>query len=193
MEKEDHRIGRRKKKDSLDGGLLEKLSQIGQELLVLRKMFEEKIANDTLKADLFSRLNAELERYREDFVFKHITSRIYSDLIRLFDRVESLLMQLRIGSLANEDLVSHLNSYRNEILQILKRQDVTLIEFKASKFNEEFQEAIDCRDVIDSGEDQAVLEVVRRGFLHGGKVFRPEAVIVGKYVGPERKGEEQHA
>jgi molecular chaperone GrpE (heat shock protein) len=168
-------------------GLWERLSRIEHELLALKTMFEEKIANDAVKAELFSTLNAELERYREDFVFKHITSRVCSDLIKLFDRVENLIEQLQATPLTSEDLVSHLNSFRVEILQILKRQGCTLIESKASKFDESFQQAVDCKIVAVPEEDQAVLKILRRGFLYEGKVFRPEEVVVGKYVA--RKGE----
>ena len=56
-----------------------------------------------------------------------------------------------------------MRSFRGELLQTLRRQDVLMIDQSPGVFNETFQEAIAARPVPQA-EEQKVLEVVRRGF-----------------------------
>lgn len=177
--------------ESVEGKLPEQGSQLERRLLELKVLFEEHIAKDRLKGELISRLYEELDRHREDFVFKHVTSRVCHDLIRLFDRVDRLQGELSSGSLTEVDAAAHLRSFRSEILRILKRQGITLLDETPSKFDPEVQEALGCRDVGAPESAQCVLEVVRRGFLYRGKTFRPEGVIVGIYAGSGDRGEER--
>ncbi|MGH8524827.1 MAG: nucleotide exchange factor GrpE, partial [Gammaproteobacteria bacterium] len=83
------------------------------------------------------------------------------------------------------DLIDHVRSFRDEILQVLRRQEVSLIESKPGMFNEACQEAIDTRLVSHPEEDQQVVGIVRRGFSYRGRLLRPEEVVVGKFVESE--------
>jgi molecular chaperone GrpE (heat shock protein) len=158
------------------------LTAIHEKLHQLTALFQGKIQDDTTKEILFERLHSQLAAYREDFLFKHVLQRIFIDLIRLFDTLEDTLNESIIGNLQREDCISRFQSFHAKILRTLRRQDVELIEQgDSTRFDEATQEAVDTRPVRSPGEDQQVLEVVRKGFTYHAKVIRPEQVVVGRY------------
>ncbi len=153
-----------------------------EKLSKLLLLFQEKIQDDLVKGQLFEKLYHDLTNYREDFVFKNITSRVFTDVIRLFDRVDGMLQPDLLDRMQRDDLIDHVRSFRDEILQVLRRQEVSLIESKPGMFNEACQEAIDIQLVSHPEEDQQVVGIVRRGFSYRGRHLRPEEVVVGKFV-----------
>jgi molecular chaperone GrpE (heat shock protein) len=161
--------------------LTERCAAIDAQLTGLRQLFEEKIREDVARGDLFEKLYRDLANYRDDFLFNNVTRRVLDDLIRLFDRVDRLLDQEAPKQLQELDLIAHLASFRTEILQALRRQDVKLIENGPAVFDESVQEAIDTAPMPLGEDDQKVVTVVRRGFRYRGRVLRPECVIVGRF------------
>lgn len=147
----------------------------------LLKLFEEKILKDESKVKLFSNLYEDLTRYKEDFIFKNITKQIFMNVIYLFDRVDDLLKDSEKTQFQPEDLIAYLKSFRNEIIQTLKKQDVNIIEKKTEKFDPNFQDAKVSNPVSDPKEDQKIIEVLRKGFTYQDKILRPEEIIVGIY------------
>jgi len=168
-------------RQAFESQVLEGMAALEHQLAELRELFETKIFKDKDKGELIRRLYGEVDRYREDFIFKYITKRMYMDLIRLFDRISGLVRFLETTSNVDKDILDNIRSFQKEILHILKRQDVLLIDRETPKFNEEFQEAIDLKPVSRPEDDQTVIEVVRRGFTYHGTILRPEEVVVGKY------------
>ncbi|MCD5401783.1 nucleotide exchange factor GrpE [candidate division NPL-UPA2 bacterium] len=153
-------------------------------------LFEEKISEDTTKEMLFKNLHSDLTRYREDFLFKNILKKVFMDIIRLFDRVDGLTELAGKEDIDKDSLIDHIKSFRKEILYILKKQEVSLLEKKLDRFDEDFQEAIDAKLVTSSEEDQRIVEVIKKGFTYQGRIFRPEQVIVGRYQQPKKEVEE---
>lgn len=169
--------------------MISNLSDKVEELLCL---FKEKIQKDETKDSLFEMLNSKLSKYEQDFIFEHIKKRLFSDLILLFDRVENLIRATKEGKIDLQRFEAALDSFCKEILQILKRQGVKLIQTECDKFNEEYQEAIDTKRVDSREKDQDIIEVVRKGFLYDNKLLlRPEEVIVAKYE-PKTEGGTNH-
>lgn len=66
---------------------------------------------------------------------------------------------------------------KNQIRQILKREDVEEIDTKA-KFNPDLHEVVETVD----GDNDKIVEVVQKGYLLKGKLLRPAMVKVGKKV-----------
>jgi molecular chaperone GrpE (heat shock protein) len=165
------------------GALEHWFASTDDKLSKLLLLFQEKIDDDLIKGQLFERLYQELTNYREDFVFKNVTRRIFTDIIRLFDRVDGILKVEFLDQMQRDDLIDHVLSFRDEILQALRRQEVYLVESEPGTFNEVCQEAVDTRLVNLPQEDQKVVEVVRRGFSYKGHLLRAETVIVGKFGG----------
>ena len=62
-----------------------------------------------------------------------------------------------------------------ELNDVLAREGLEEIE-ASGEFNPALQEAVDTRD----GDDNMILEVVRKGYTLNGKVLRPAQVVVGR-------------
>lgn len=148
----------------------------------LEARFENKIVEDEQHRQWVARLTSELKDYREDFVYRYVTSKVFRDLIQLFDTVDQTLRAAETGTVATEALIPRLRSIRAQLLQSLTRQDVVAIQSAAgTPFDEGIQEAIDVRAVDRHEEDGTVVEVARPGFRYGERLLRPEAVVVGRF------------
>lgn len=180
--------GQEEREQAFEGPVLEKMTALEEQMSELKQLFETKISKDEDKGELIRKLYGEVARYRDDFVFKHIKKGIYMDLIGLFDRVSGLVSFLEAAPNVDKDILDNILSFQKEILHILKRQGVFLIDREATKFDEQFQEAIDLKPMSRPEDDQTVIEVVRRGFTYHGTILRPEEVVVGKYK--EKKEED---
>lgn len=78
-----------------------------------------------------------------------------------------------------------MRSFRGEILQSLRRQEVSIIDDGPGSFDDTVQEAVEVAAVPRREDDQKVLAVVHRGFRHRGRLLRPERVVVGRFNGVE--------
>ena len=161
--------------------LEQRLIGMDDKLSSLLQLFQERIQDDHIKEQLFEKLYNDLAKYREDFVFKNITQRIFNDVILLFDRVDGMLKDEILGQMQRGDLIDHIRSFRKEIIQVLSRHEVSLIESNLGTFDETFQEALSTRSVMHPEEDQGVIEVLVSGFKYKGRLLRPEKVIIGKF------------
>ena len=114
----------------------------------LEVLFEEKLHKDERQGQLFAQLMSKLEGYRQDFIYKHITARVFRDLIQLYDTLDQTLQADAVEAAPREALVSRLRSFREQIKVTLRRQEVELIESApGAPFDETPQEAIDVRAV----------------------------------------------
>ncbi len=158
------------------------LAPVQTRLERLEALLEEKIHEDESQGQLFTQLMSELEEYRQDFIYKHVTARVFRDLIQLYDTLDQTLQAEAVEAVPREALVSRLHSFREQIKRTLRRQEVELIESApGAPFDETAQEAIDVRAVNCVEEDGKVVAVVRHGFRYGERLIRPERVIVGQY------------
>lgn len=151
------------------------------QLADLRRAFDEKIRDDAAKGELFAKLYADLARYRDDFVFANITGRVLKDVVQLFDRVDDLLGAGVLAGMQPEEIAEHLRSFRSEILHMLRRQEVSIVDTSPGSFDEMVQEAVDVVPVAHREDDQKIVAVLRRGFRHRGRLLRPESVVVGRF------------
>ncbi|MCL5784853.1 MAG: nucleotide exchange factor GrpE [Patescibacteria group bacterium] len=62
-----------------------------------------------------------------------------------------------------------------ELKQVLQSEGLEEVDAEG-EFNPALQEAVDTR----AGDDNKILEVVRKGYTLNGKVLRPAAVVVGR-------------
>ena len=158
------------------------LTPMQTQLEHLHDLFQEKIREDDGQRQLFERLMNELDEYRQDFIYSHITSRIFRELIQLYDTLEQTLQPDAVEVATRAALLSRLSSFRQQVLRTLQRQEVELLEsVPGEPFDEGTQEAIDVRPVARPEEDGTVVEIVRRGFRYKERLLRPEWVIVGRY------------
>ncbi|WP_328473605.1 nucleotide exchange factor GrpE [Actinoplanes sp. NBC_00393] len=158
------------------------LERIDGRLAGLHQLFENKISDDQQHREWSEHLMTELTNYRDDWLRRHMLSRVLRDLIQLHDTVEQTLQACALGAASAEILQARLRSLREQLVQALQRQDVSPISSGVgTPFDEAVQEAIEVRPTADAALDGAVVEVVRLGFRDGRRVLRPESVVVGRY------------
>ena len=134
-----------------------------------------RLSYDQTKEQAFDRLYTELDALKRNAALDSIKP-LLLDLILLYDRMEHArqLAANAQGTLSTEIL----QSFIHELLEVLYRREVSLIEAGPSTFDYNQQKAIGVVDVTDPAEHQRVHKVVRRGFRLGERTLRAEEVIV---------------
>jgi molecular chaperone GrpE len=153
----------------------DRLDQLGQ-------LFETKIIEAERQQQWVTQLTSELAEYRNDFVFQHVLSRVFRDLIQLHDALSQALDPATLEGITREDCLARLRHLQKQLLRTFDRQGLEQISSDArTRFNEAEQEAIDVRPVDHPQEDGIVVESARCGFRYGPRLLRPESVIIGRY------------
>jgi molecular chaperone GrpE (heat shock protein) len=144
----------------------------------LSDLFKEKLASDCVKEKAFDELYTQLESYKRNFVYSALKPFVH-DLLLFYDRLNTDINHMK---LENSEDCSKLTSFRDEILEILYRNDITPIEesSEGSKFNPEKSNAVDRFDTDDVNMDNTVKKVLRVGFKRGNASIRPELVQIYK-------------
>lgn len=164
------------------------LAAISDRLAQLQATLETRIVEAAQQQQWVTQLTSELAEYRDDFVFKNVTSRIFRDLIQLHDSVGQTLDPAALEGITKEDLLARFRHLQKQLLKTFDRQGLEQIKSDArTQFDEAEQEAIDVRAVDRPEYDGVVLESARCGFRYGLRLLRPESVVVGRY---ESKNEE---
>lgn len=147
----------------------------------LAGLVRSRLSYDQTKEQAFDRLYTELDALKRNAALDNIKP-LLLDLILLYDRMEQarqLAADAR-GTLSTEIL----QSFIHELLEVLYRREVSLIEAGPSSFDYNQQKAIGVVDVTDPAEHQRIHKVVRRGFRLGERTLRPEEVIVCRVLAP---------
>ena len=147
----------------------------------LAGLVRSRLSYDQTKEQAFDRLYAELDALKKNAALDNIKP-LLLDLILLYDRMEHArqLAADAQGILSTEIL----QSFIHELLEVLYRREVSLIEAGPSSFDYNQQKAIGVVDVTDPAEHQRVHKVVRRGFRLGERTLRAEEVIVCRVMPP---------
>jgi molecular chaperone GrpE (heat shock protein) len=165
-----------------------KLTVISDRLEQLQTLFQTKIREDEQQRKWIMQLTSELAQYRDDFIYKNVTSKVFRDLIQLHDTLDQTLDPAVFESISKGDLASRLRNLQKQLLKTFDRQSLEQIKSDArARFDESEQEAIDVRSVDRPEDDGIVFGSARCGFRYGPRLLRPESVIVGRY---ESKNEE---
>lgn len=164
------------------------LAIIADRLDQLQRLFDTRVIEAEQQRQWVTQLVFQLGEYRNDFVFKNITSRIFRDLIQLYDTFGQTLDAAGRQEVTKEDLIARLQNLQRQVLKTFERHGVELIKSDShTQFDEAEQEALAVRAVEQLEEDGVVLESARCGFRYGSRLLRSESVIVGRY---EPKGRE---
>jgi len=161
--------------------LSKQVTDIERKLDDFHRLLENEQSLNVQKGELVRRLFDKLRDYEQDFIFNKILKRVFTDLIRLYDRVNGIRADLASDNEISEQVLQHLESIRAEVLRALKRNDIYLNDQTRPKFDERYQEAVAIRSVETTDEDMNVLEIVQDGFNYQDKVFRAARVVVGKF------------
>lgn len=160
--------------------MLFSMDTILAEVTALRKVIQERLAYDRVKEEAFNRLYAEVEEVRQERSFQQLRP-LLMDLILLYDRIEMGIRHMDGLEGSIPGATQLLQSFRDEVLEILYRREVEVIVVESSTFDRTLQQAIKLQPTTCAHEHNQVARVVRRGFRHSKRILRFEEVIVSDY------------
>ncbi|MGE0711401.1 MAG: nucleotide exchange factor GrpE [Planctomycetota bacterium] len=131
------------------------------------------------KEQAYDQLYEELRQYKDDFLLK-AQKPLFKEVILLFDGVRQMLRNIeeREEPLKKEEVLDSLKHIRDEILEVLYRRDIELIEDYPDVLDIEIQKPIRRVETDDPQQDRRIEQVVREGFRMNGAVLRPQEVVV---------------
>ena len=130
--------------------------------------------------DRYKRARADLENYRKRAdreIQRRVTERTESLLREWLEAVDSVERALRVAA---EEVSEGLRAVLEQMDAILARHGVVRIKaLPGDQFSPELHEAVGTV-VTDEFPDRTIAEVVRSGYMIGGRVLRPAEVIVAR-------------
>lgn len=161
--------------------IINTIEKIDTQMSILHQKFDERISSNLTQETVFNSLYSELEALKQNADFEKIKP-LYIDLILLFDRIkniESSLTQKQTVSISEFSEI--LNNLGGELLEILERRSIELVQSSSSLFNPREQKAIKTEPTDIENENNQISQIIRKGFRYQDKILRAEEVIVKKY------------
>jgi molecular chaperone GrpE (heat shock protein) len=158
------------------------LEDLDHALRELRLLIEGRDAASDAHRVALEAMHRDCEAYKNDFLFQ-AEKRLLLDLLSFHD---SLLWfrQAATAPDATPELIEEGTRYLlDEVLELLYRQDIVPIETTES-YDRARQKALQVVPTTEAARDRHVHRVLRRGFMRGERVLRPEEVVVWRYRSP---------
>jgi molecular chaperone GrpE len=153
---------------------------LGRRIDGLRSTFERELRGEASRERIVDRLHAELQDYKQDLLLK-VQRPIFIDLIQLHDDVGKMIATRASAESPGSGITSFqgsLESIQTAIEDILYRQGVEPFSLETGEFDPKRQRAISTTPTEDSGLNKTVAARIRKGFVAGEKLIRPELVSV---------------
>ena len=121
----------------------------------------------------YHNLEKRVKAEKEETV-KNATARIIQKLLNALDNIEKAEIFVKDEGL---------KIVKKQLVEILEEEGLIEIDVLGKEFDPHVAEAI---EVLDSDEDNIVLEVFRKGYMFGDKILRHAQVKVGKKKTPDK-------
>lgn len=154
------------------------LESVAEALAALRARLDQGAVEERAHKKAFDQLYEELNQYKEDFLFK-AEKPLLLDLLLFYDSLSWFQGSLVQQQASTEVVADSFQYLLDEFLELLYRRDVVPMEVKAT-FDRQNHRAVQVIETTDPRRDQAVEQVLKRGFLRGDRVLRPEEVVIAK-------------
>ena len=181
------RPGKKIPEDTLKKEIREELEveELEEEIELLRKELEnyKKIEEEYL--DRIKRLQADYDNYRKRALKEHLEhiKRANKDLIeKLLPVIDNFEIALETGKKLKkegDDFLKGIEMIYNSLIELLKKENVKVIDPKGEEFNPEVCEAAATEAVKDVDEGK-ILDVIRKGYMIDDFLIRPAVVKVCK-------------
>lgn len=153
-----------------------------KEMHLLRQDFETKVKYDESKERMIESLHRELQTYREGLHFRLLRP-MFTDLITLYDEIGKLIDNMARESSGNiEQLVANLIVFQETIEETLRSNGVESFSMEGTSFISNRQRILKVIPAFDPTWDRQIARRVRKGFIYGDIVLRPEVVEIYKYM-----------
>lgn len=169
----------------------ESIASLNQNMVDIKARYEEKIANDEYKNQLFDKMYQELASYKKDLYAK-IMAPFVNETISLIADYERIIAKL--DTLEPERVVKYLRGIPDDLMTLLENNGVEQYEDQGEIFNPKTQRAVRTIPTNKDEDNNKVAERVHSGYRWNGVVLKPEIVTVYKYMegysSPEEKSNE---
>lgn len=150
---------------------------------------------------MFDALHVELKSYKDTFILEAVLKPVIHDLIVIYDDAFDIhkhlnAMLVSLESVERPDALKPVSSkIKNSVtrtehhvhflIEVLERLDVTQMPLSTGKLDKLTQRAVAVESTEDSSEDQTIIRTVKCGFIWRDRVFRPEEVVIKKWLPPQ--------
>ena len=152
--------------------------ELARSLAGIRKLIERKSQEDNAQKRAFDQLYEELSQYKNNFVFE-AEKPLLLDLLLFFDSLSWFQASLVEEEISPEVIADSFQYLVDEFLELLYRRDVVPVESKEF-FDAHLHKAVQVVPTTDRARDQAVQQILKRGFTRGERVLRPEEVVIAR-------------
>ena len=157
------------------------LEAIGASLETIKAALERGQRDGSVQKKAFDQLYEELNQYKEDFLFK-AEKPLLLDLLLFYDSLSWFQGSLVQQDVSAEVIADSFQFLIDEFLELLYRRDVVPMEPKAT-FDRQLHKAVQTVETQDARRDQLVEQVLKRGFMRGERILRPEEVVIARLPG----------
>lgn len=156
---------------------------VSEQLADLRELVAEKLDNDAVREKAFDQLYEELRQYKEDFTYQ-AEKPLLLDLLLFYDSLNWFGQSIVKDEMSPDVVADSFQYLIDEFVELLYRRDVTPID-PSTTFDRTKQKAVKVVDAESEDDHHKVAQVLKRGFLRGDKLLRPEEVVIARW----RKGD----
>lgn len=150
-------------------------SLLCQKITEIHDSLVNRIKYDAVKERAFERLYGELDELKKNKAFEDYRA-LFVDLLLLYDRVQLFKKDY------SDSGFDVLDSIQEELIEILLRRDIEMIQTEEGCFDPRFQRIVKTQEVSTSDLDGKVIQILRDGFVSKFGILRPQEVIVGRYI-----------
>lgn len=185
MKHDLHKDSKLKKTCSKDITEELEVEELEGEIEVLRDELKECKNIEDEYIDRIKRLQADYDNYRKRTIKEHLehikraTKDLISNLLPIIDNFEMALDVGKESNGAEDDFYKGINMIYDNLLELLKKESVTVIEPVGKEFDPRICEAA-VTEAVNDIEEGRVLEVLRKGYMIDDFVIRPAVVKVCK-------------
>ena len=163
-----------------DDETLDAVRTLKDDLEAVRKLVAGRISTeDSVREKAFDQLYEELKNYKDDWQFQ-AEKPLLLDLLLFYDSLNWFQESLVKQEMSRDVVADSFQYLIDEFLELLYRRDVMPMAASDS-FDRKRHKAVQVVDSDTPSEDQAIQQVLKRGFNRGERVLRAEEVVIKRY------------
>ncbi len=161
------------------------VEELEEEIELLRKELENYKKNEEEYLDRIKRLQADYDNYRKRTLKEHLEhiKRANKDLIeKLLPIIDNFEIALEAGKKLKkeeDDFYRGIKMIYENLAELLRKENVKVIDPKGEQFNPEVCEAA-VTESVEGAQEGDILEVIRKGYMIDNFLIRPAVVKVCK-------------
>ena len=148
------------------------------QLAEMKKILEDRLANDAVREKAFEALYEELRQYKEDWLFQ-AEKPLILDLLLFHDSLQWFQESIVKQEMSADVIADSFQYLVDEFLETLYRRDVIPID-AGETLDRKLHKVVKVEDTDDADLDQKVAQVLKRGFARGERMLRPEEVVINR-------------